>query len=196
MEMANSNLRSEKGRLSGLIAAHWRLFLAQGVCQLLLGVVAISLPVLATLAVELYTGWMFAISGVVGLIAMLSLRNTSAFFWVLLSAIASLAVAYLLLTRPEQGAMTLTLILSGFFLVQGLFQVAASLPHRNLPASQWIWLLLSGLADLFLAGFIWSNWPSSAAWVLGLFAGISLITSGIACILTALASHRMAQGKV
>jgi uncharacterized membrane protein HdeD (DUF308 family) len=54
-------------------------------------------------------------------------------------------------------------------------------------------MLLSGIADLILAGLIIAGWPSSAAWALGLIVGINLITSGVALAIAAVASRRAIQ---
>jgi uncharacterized membrane protein HdeD (DUF308 family) len=40
------------------------------------------------------------------------------------------------------------------------------------------WILLSGIADLVLAGIIIYGWPATATWTLGVLAGVNLITSG------------------
>ena len=42
---------------------HWKLYLVEGIVLVLLGVVAIVLPPLATLAVTILVGWLFLISG-------------------------------------------------------------------------------------------------------------------------------------
>jgi uncharacterized membrane protein HdeD (DUF308 family) len=47
---------------------HWALFLVEGIVLVLLGVLAIIIPPLATLAVTILLGWLFLISGVVGLV--------------------------------------------------------------------------------------------------------------------------------
>jgi uncharacterized membrane protein HdeD (DUF308 family) len=53
--------------------------------------------------------------------------------------------------------------------------------------------LLSGIADLVLAGIIVYGWPVTATWALGLLAGINLITSGLAVAMVALAGRNWAK---
>jgi uncharacterized membrane protein HdeD (DUF308 family) len=47
---------------------HWVLFLVEGIILIILGLAAVVIPPIATLAVEILYGWLFLISGIVGLI--------------------------------------------------------------------------------------------------------------------------------
>jgi uncharacterized membrane protein HdeD (DUF308 family) len=47
---------------------HWVVFLVEGIVLVMLGLMAIVIPPLATLAVAIFLGWLFLISGIVGLI--------------------------------------------------------------------------------------------------------------------------------
>ncbi|HWX31953.1 MAG TPA: DUF308 domain-containing protein [Steroidobacteraceae bacterium] len=47
--------------------------------MIVLGVLAVAAPVLATIAVDIYVGWLFLISGVIGLVAMFSARGVPGF---------------------------------------------------------------------------------------------------------------------
>ena len=53
---------------AGAIHEHWQLFLFEGIVLALLGVAAIVVPPIATLAFELIIGWLFLISGIVWLV--------------------------------------------------------------------------------------------------------------------------------
>ncbi len=50
-------------------------------------------------------------------------------------------------------------------------------------------MLASGIADLILVAIIISGWPGSAAWTLGILVGVSLLTSGVAAIMIAVAGR-------
>ena len=62
------------------------LFLIEGIVLLLLGIAAILLPVVATITFTLLIGWLFLISGVLGLITTLWMRTAPGFWWSLVSA--------------------------------------------------------------------------------------------------------------
>jgi uncharacterized membrane protein HdeD (DUF308 family) len=82
-------------------------------------------------------------------------------------------------------------VLIAFFIVEGAFQIVASLSYRAVFPESWGWMLASGVADLILAALIIKGWPSTATWALGLIVGINLITSGAAITMVALAGRRL-----
>lgn len=105
------------------------------------------------------------------------------------AAINGCANGGVLLWHPIEGAVTLTLLLVAFFIVEGAFQIAAAFQNRHAFARSWGWLLMSGVADLMLAAVIVLGWPGTAVWALGLLVGINLITSGLAIAMIAVASR-------
>lgn len=173
------------------VRLHWGLFLAQGVAMTILGVFAIVWPQVSTVAVDVYIGVLFFISGAVGLVVMFFAPSVSAFLWSLLTAALSLLVGILLLWHPVEGAVTLTLVLIAFFIVEGVFQIAGSIAYREVFPESWGWLLVSGIADLVLAALIVAGWPGTAGWALGLIVGVNLITSGVAVIMVAVMARRV-----
>jgi uncharacterized membrane protein HdeD (DUF308 family) len=189
MSSFNSALSDMPRAIRDALRFHWRLFLAQGVIMVILGVLAVIWPVVATLAVDLYVGWLFLISGLVGLAAMFWSEDVPAFVWTLLTAALSLAVGVLLLWKPIDGAISLTLVLTAFFVAEGVFQIASSLSYRNVVPDTWGWMLASGIADLLLAVIIVMGLPGTSNWALGLLAGVNLITSGWAVIMVAIAGR-------
>jgi uncharacterized membrane protein HdeD (DUF308 family) len=174
------------------LGAHWRLFMFQGVVIIVLGVLAVLAPVAATIAIGIYIGWLLVISGLVGLVALFSAKNLPAFLWTLITAALSLAVGALLVWRPIEGALSLTILLTAFFIAEGIFQIAASVGYRDVMAGSWGWMLVSGISDLVLAAIIILGWPMTAAWALGLLVGINLITSGWAIVMAAIAGRNVA----
>jgi uncharacterized membrane protein HdeD (DUF308 family) len=183
---ANPELSDFQSAVRTALREHWKWFVFQGIVMLILGCLAVAEPVIASVAVDIYVGWLFMFSGLLGLVAMFSARDASAFFWMLLTAALSLAVGIMLVWKPAEGAVSLTLVLTAFFFAEGAFQVGASLSYRDVMPNSWGWLLASGIADLVLAGLIICFWPQSASWTLGLIVGVNLITTGLAILMTAI----------
>jgi uncharacterized membrane protein HdeD (DUF308 family) len=179
--------------LKDALKTHWKLFLFQGVVMVILGVLAVVWPAVATLAVDIYIGWLFLISGTVGLVAMFSARDVPAFFWTLLTAALAMAVGVLLIWKPAAGVESLTIVLTAFFIAEGVFQIAGSFAYRDAMPGSWGWMLASGISDLILAGLFIVYWPVSAAWALGLLVGVNLITSGVAIVVTAIEARNLVQ---
>jgi uncharacterized membrane protein HdeD (DUF308 family) len=178
--------------LSGAIRAHWGLFLAEGIILVLLGIAAIVLPPIATLAFEIIIGWLFLISGVVGLVTTFWMRQAPGFWWALLSAVIGIAAGIVLLLWPVSGIVSLTLVLIVFFVIEGIATIMYAIEHRSQLSGRWAWMLASGVVDLILAGIIFAGLPGTAAWALGLLVGINMVFGGTAMIGMALAAKRTA----
>ena len=143
------------------------------------------------MAVDVYVGWIFLLSGIVGLVTIFLAPSIPAFLWSLLTAALSLIVGVLLLWHPIQGVVSLTLVLIAFFIVEGIFQIAAAIRYRDAFSGSWGWMVMSGVADLVLAWLIISGWPGTASWAIGLIVGVNLFTSGLAITMAALAGRSL-----
>jgi len=173
--------------VAGALREHWVLFLVEGIVLLVLGVLAVLVPVIATLAVTILFGWLFLVSGVVGLVTTFWMRHAPGFWWSLLSAALGIVVGLVLLASPLGGAFSLTLVLIAFFIIEGAASIMFALDHRRELSGRWGWMLVSGIIDLALAMMIFAGLPSTAAWAVGLLVGINMIFGGAA--LTAMALH-------
>ena len=165
---------------------HWKLYLDGRILLLVLGVVAILVPPIATLAVTIVLGWLFLISGFMGLVTTFGMRQAPGFWWSLVSAVLAIVVGGLLLARPISGAFSLTIVLVAFFIIEGVVSIMFALDHKRELSGRWGWMLLSGIVDLVLATMVFTGLPSTAAWAIGLLVGINMIFGGSALIAMAL----------
>ena len=159
---------------------------------LVLGATAVVLPPIATLAVTILFGWLFLVSGVIGLFTSFWMRHAPGFWWSLLSAVLGIIVGAMLLGSPLTGAFSLTLVLIAFFVIEGVVSIMFALDHKRELSGQWGWMLMSGLIDLVLAVMIFVGLPSTAAWAVGLLVGINMIFGGTALIAMALHARKSA----
>jgi uncharacterized membrane protein HdeD (DUF308 family) len=120
-------------------------------------------------------------------VTLFKMRKISDFLWTLIAAVLALVVGILLIWRPGVGVLTLTHVLTGFFIAEGIVQILAAFKYRSAAAGSWGWMLFSGIVDLVLAAIILMGWPGTAAWTLGLLVGINLFMAGLALVMTALA---------
>jgi uncharacterized membrane protein HdeD (DUF308 family) len=181
---------SEMNQLQSAIAQsireHWVLFLIEGIVLVVLGILAILVPPLATITFTLFLGWLFLISGIMGLITTFWARHSPGFWWSLLSAVLAIAAGIVLLVEPLRGAITLTLLLIVFFIIEGVLSIMYAFEHKKELSGRWGWMLASGIIDLILAGIILIGLPGTAAWALGLLVGINMLFGGSALIAMAL----------
>lgn len=190
MTMNQSTEAERIGRaVAGAIHAHWVLFLVEGIILVILGIVAIVVPPLATIAVTIVIGWLFLISGIVGLITTFWARHAPGFWWSLVSALIGIAAGLVLLAWPISGSVSLTLVLIAFFVIEGIASIMYAIDHRNQLSGRWGWMLFSGIIDLILAGIIFIGLPGTAAWAIGLLVGINMVFGGVAMIGMALAAR-------
>ncbi len=169
---------------------HWKLFLIEGIVLVLLGILAIVLPPLATLALTIVFGWLLLISGVAGLITTFWAKHAPGFWWSLFSALIAIAAGITLLGWPVSGSVSLTLVLIVFFVIEGIVSIMYAIEHRRQYSGRWAWMLVSGIIDLILAGIIFAGLPGTALWALGLLLGINLLFGGTSLI--AMAMHARA----
>ena len=165
--------------------AHWKFFLIEGLVLLGLGVAAVCVPPLATIAVEIFVGWLVLVSGILGLVMTFQTRGSPGFGWSLLSAVVGIAAGAVLLIWPLSGVLSLTLILTIFLASEGIISIMYAFAHRRESSSRWELMLVSGIVDLLLAGIIFAGLPGTAAWAIGLIVGVNLFFGGMA--LTAMA---------
>jgi uncharacterized membrane protein HdeD (DUF308 family) len=167
---------------------NWGLLLALGIAELLLGVIALGIVRLVTLASVLFFAWLLILSGVVHLVRAFRTRGWEGVSLHLLIGILQAAVGVLLLANPAAGAASLTLLLAALFIVSGLFRIGFAVMTR---IHGWGWQVLSGLVAFLLGMLISQGWPASSIWVIGTFIGIDLIFGGWAFIMLALAARRL-----
>jgi len=188
----SSDINRLRGAVARSLHAHWRLFLAEGVLLLVLGVAAIVLPLVATIAVAFIIGWLLLMSGIIGLIATFRMRHAPGFWWSLLSALLAIAAGVVLLRWPLSGALSLTVILTIFFVIEGVASIFYALEHKRELSGRWGMMLASGVLDLVLASIIFLGLPGTAAWAIGLLLGINLVFGGSAIISMALVARNNA----
>jgi uncharacterized membrane protein HdeD (DUF308 family) len=192
MSTNQADLDRIQSTVANSLHAHWRLFLTEGIVLFILGILAIVVPPIATIAVEVLVGWLLLMSGIVGLIATLRMRSAPGFWWSLLSAVLGIAAGIVLLRWPLSGALSLTLILTVFLTLEGMISILYALEHKRELSGRWAVMLFSGVIDLFLAGIIFAGLPGTAAWAIGLLIGINLVFGGSALIAMALHARNAA----
>lgn len=158
--------------------------LVVGVIFALLGFGAIVAPAVAGGAVVYIIGSLLVFTGTLQIFAGLKegafKRKVLQLSQGSIMGVAGIAV----LAHPFYGLAALSLVLAIFFLIDGIWKIAASFSYR--PASGWLALLASGLIAVILGAMIWSQWPVSGLWAVGILVGVDLLSTGLALILLAI----------
>ena len=176
-------------KMRDAVRAHWKAFLIEGILLSILGLAAMIVTPIASLAVTILLGWLFLISGIAGLVLTFWARAMPGFWWSLISAALAVLAGMILLAQPAQGTLTLTIVVGAYFLAEGVATIMYALEHRRELSGRWSWILIAGLMDLVIAAIIITGLPGSAMWAIGLLVGVNLLFGGATLIGVALAAR-------
>lgn len=164
----------------------WIIF--AGIAMLLTGTAAVIYNVTATFASVMAFGWLLMLAGATQIVHAFQVRTWSGFFLYLLDGIVRATVGTLLVVYPGAGAQAITLVLSFYFVVSGLFRTVAS---SILQLPKWGWAVASGLLSITLGVLLAMQFPTSAEWFIGFAVGLDLIFSGWALLMLASAVKKV-----
>ena len=172
---------------------HRSRFVAVGIALIVLGALAIFLPLVAGLVTTLLLGWLLVLGGIVEGIHGFSNRRWGGSGWAIVSALVYVVAGALVIAFPVRSKLMLTLILAGFLVADGVLKILRALQHRALPS--WGWLLFDGILALVLGLLLWLHWPSTAAWAIGLLVGVDLVSNGASMLLIGLGAGQVARAR-
>ena len=169
---------------------HRGLLIVEGILFILLGILAVVLPGISTLSVDIFLGWLLIFGGAIQLYrTMKGGYHAPGFAWSILSGLLYLIFGILLIAFPIAGIFSLTILLTFFFLAEGLTKIILGFQWR--PLRRWGWLIVNGIISLIMAWIIWDGWPGTAFWVLGLLVGINMIFFGMSLLFLAFGTPRL-----
>jgi uncharacterized membrane protein HdeD (DUF308 family) len=184
--MATTASTDASQALAKSVRDHWLLFLLEGIVLVVLGLLAIVVPLVASLAATVFVGAILFVSGAVGLLATLRAHRAPGFSWSLLSAVLGIVTGALLLASPVSGTISLTVVLIAFLFVEGAVSIMFAIKHRSRKSGGWAWILASGVVDIGLGAILFAGLPGTALWALGLLIGINMLFGGWSLIAMAL----------
>jgi uncharacterized membrane protein HdeD (DUF308 family) len=173
---------------------HWVLFLVEGLVLVALGFLAAVIPSIGDVAVTVMLGWLFLLSGIVGLATTFWARHAPGFVWSLVSASLGILVGAALIAQrtqdlygapigwPFEKIGSLWLVLAFFFFIEGFASIMLAFEHRRQFSGRWAWMLASGIIDIVLASFVIFGFRGASAWIMGLLVGINMIVGGVSLI--------------
>ena len=171
-----------------VVQRNWGWFLALGIVQIVLGMIALGEVFLMTIFSVVMLGWLLIFGGVASIVHAFMERQWGGFFIDLLTGVFYCVAGFMMVANPGAGVLALTLVISMFLIVGGIFRIVESLvgdlPHKG-------WVFLNGVVTLVLGILIWRQWPSSSLWVIGLFVGIEMLLYGWSLVMLATAARRL-----
>lgn len=171
-----SSLFSEVNASLSAARKEWGWFLALGIGLTVLGIAAIVYQGDSTYASVIALGVIVFVAGVVQLAAAFKARGAGHVLLYLLLGALDIAVGVVLIKDPTAGALAVTLVLSVYLMVGGLFRIFYSL-WMQFP--MYGWAAFAGLVSVALGVLLLAQWPTSAFWFLGFAVGVNFILLGV-----------------
>jgi uncharacterized membrane protein HdeD (DUF308 family) len=172
------------------ISEHWIWYLLLGIVLFFAGLAAIAFPFLSTIAAKTALGWIFLVTGTVMIVHAFSAGEWRGFVLNLLIGVLQVIAGGYLAFLPLAGILTLTILVAGLFLADGLLEAIMAFQIR--PHEGWHWVLASGLGAAAVGVLIALHLPTSATWAIGALVGIKMILAGCSFIALAIGGHRLA----
>lgn len=162
------------------VRAKWGWFVALGALLVVLGALALSNLVLATIVTVYYVGASMIVAGVLQFIHSFAVKTWSGFAVWLLSGAFYAAAGVMTFINPLLASFVLTLMLAILTIASGLLRLW--LGYQARAEHGWGWVIASGVVTI-IAGLIFLfGWPTNSLWLLGLILSIDLIFQGCALI--------------
>ena len=168
-------------QLAGEVRKNWGWMMFMGILLVVLGAIGLYMSGMTTLVSVLYIGIMVLAGGVLILIDAFRAEGWKAKIWDTLIAIAYIAAGIIMIVYPGASAAWFTMFIAAFLLVSGVTRIIIGLQIRSEVSSSG-WTVFSGIISIVLAVMIFSEWPNSSAWVIGMFVAIEMIMQGISMI--------------
>ncbi len=164
-----------------------------GLLALLLGIVAVVFPAGIGKFTTVVIGVFLILGGIFRLSFAIVSFSMGSMILRYLYAILMIIAGIWILSNPDTGLELLTMVMAIYFIVDGFTEIAYS--FSLMPVGGGAYMLLSGIAGLILGILIFSHWPESSNYALGIYLGIKLMIDGAMLSLTAY-TVRKAAGKV
>ena len=150
-----------------------------GVITIIIGLAAISSPLLTGLSIVVSVGILVIIAGILRMLW--AFRAGSFGNGILAFAIGGLTLlcGLAMASNPIFSFGFLTVLIAIYLIADGIAEIAGAF---RLGQSGRLWMILSGVASIILGMMMWAQYPLSGGWAIGIFLGIKLLFIGIAML--------------
>ena len=160
--------------------ARWGWFLLLGIIFVILGAIAVSNLLYATIVTVYYVGLLMIVAGIAQIVQSLRIKTWGGFFLWLLSGLLYAGAGIIAFANPLLASAILTLLLALLTIASGLMRLWLGFQAQS--EHGWGWIIASGIVTT-LAGLIFVlGWPVNSLWLLGLVLSIDLVFQGLTLI--------------
>ena len=162
--------------LLGGIKDNAKLAITVGILLIIVGLLAIAAPMAAGLSITIAVGTLLIIGGIGECFLAFQAGAFGKGLQIFIVGALMAVAGFYLVSQPVSGLVKITLFLSAYFIVSGIFEVIAAVQIR--PSSGWGLMLFNGIVTLLLGIMLWRQYPLSGAWAVGVLFGIKMVFSG------------------
>lgn len=154
--------------------------IAWGILTIVLGLVAMSTPLISGLAVTLLIGYVLLAAGIAMLIFAFQAPSLGKAILKLLFAALTVVAGLAIVSQPGLALAQLTWLVGIVFVVDGVMGFIVAWNVK--PANGWGWMTANALITLALGVMILKGWPAASLVVVGVLVGVRLMFAGLAML--------------
>jgi uncharacterized membrane protein HdeD (DUF308 family) len=158
----------------------WGWFVALGIAQLVLGIIAWFDVIAFTIAGVIFIGALLLVAGVFQVVHAFMDREWGGFALHLIVGILYVIGGLLLMDEPLEGSVVITILVAAALIIGGVLRIAIGVQHRHMPG--WGLLLAGGVISLLVGVMLYLMLPWSGLWVVGTLIAVELIFHGVSWI--------------
>lgn len=178
--MERINITELVDNFTSKLSTKWKWFVGIGILLLVLGVLALSNQMMATLFSVYTLAIILFIAGCLQIAQAFQMRVANTALFIGGSGLLYVIAAFMMFYNPIMATAMITLFIAIALIVSGIMRLWEGFKNRFLTGSYW--LMLSGLITLLLGIMIAAGWPTDTLWILGIFLGIDLLFQGWSCL--------------
>ena len=186
-----NNLKDAVGGWAEKAKKNAGLLVGLGVLTVIAGFLAIGSPMISGLGVSILIGIALVIAGVARTVGAFSAGSFGQGALAFVGGILTFVAGVILTGRPGLGLATLTLLLGGYLVVDGIS--GAVLAFHVRPEKGWGWMLFSAVVGILLGFLLLREWPLSGVWAIGTLVGVNLLFTGFSLISVGSAARSLAK---
>ena len=163
----------------------WIFAIIRGVLAIIFGLIALLAPIATAIALAILIAAYAIVNGVFDIIEAIRHRGSSSMVFRIVLGAVSILFGILVLVWPGISLAILVIMVGIWAIIIGIIQIVASVRHRAVPHSGWVWGIIGGALSI-LFGILVLIWPGtglvSIIWIIGIWAivwGITLIVLGV-----------------
>lgn len=160
-----------------------------GILAIIIGIIAIAVPAVASVSIAILVGILVIVLAVAWLFAAIGSAATGA--WKVIGVILSILLligGLWILFNPIEATIGLTAVIAIVFIVMGVVRLVAAIGDTGGEGRGL--LALGGILAIIIGILIAADYPSSAAWAIGLLVGIQFLFDGLGLVLMSSAARR------